>query len=885
MKDLTLGILAHVDAGKTTLSEALLYNAGAVRRAGRVDHGDAFLDTDHIEKDRGITIYSKEARFQLGDLNIQLLDTPGHADFTPETERVLGVLDCAVLVISASDGVQTHTRTLWKLLQKYEVPVFIFVNKTDQPGFDSSAVMNELASELSPACVSFAERGSAEWEESTAVCDDDMLSRYLDTGEISDTDVRAAVRKRKLFPVCFGSALKMTGISEFMETLSLYAEPPSYPEEFGARVFKISRDERGTRLTHMKITGGVLNVRDEISGGSGDNAWKAKVNSIRLYNGAAYSEVQSAPAGTVCEVTGLSSSRQGDGCGFEPDAPDPATVPVLRYRLVPPDGTDPHKLFLELSGLEDEIPELHPVWNEQLQEIQVRIMGAVQTEVLASVIRERLGEDVSFADGAVMYRETVAAPVEGIGHYEPLRHYAEVHIIISPGEPGSGITVDSSVSTDVLAANWQRLIKTHLEEREFTGVLTGSPLTDVRFTIAAGRANPKHTEGGDFRQATYRAVRQGLMNAENVLLEPYYSYVLELPSEYAGRAMTDLDGMQAVDTSISQSVGTAVLTGMAPVSKIQNYQSTVTYYSKGLGKLSLAFGGYRPCLDADEVIAGCGYDPDADTENPSYSVFCSHGAGFAVPWYEVPEYMHIPAVLGSGEKDPEENTQSDRRGRHEELWISPDEVEAIIKRTFYANSSRDNTRKKFKKNIVSRQNAPEPRINSAPARPERKFMLVDGYNVIFAWKETSELAKVNIDSARAHLLDILSNYQSMTDYEIIAVFDAYRIKQHPEETLEYGNIHVVFTRTAQTADSYIEKFTHDHKTHYDITVVTSDGLEQTIIRGEGAHLISSHEFEDEIRRVNDKIRSILRENSAKIPSRKMDLNEIKDHLEREEDGQ
>lgn len=883
MKDLTLGILAHVDAGKTTLSEALLYTAGAIRQAGRVDHGDAFLDTDKLEKDRGITIYSKEARFTIGNLNVQLLDTPGHADFTAETERVLSVLDCAVLVISASDGVQTHTRTLWSLLKKYQVPVFIFVNKIDQPGFDSSAVMEELRSELGASCVSFADRGSAEWEENTAVSNDRMLARYLDTGDISDEDIRQAVRNRELFPVCFGSALKMTGIKEFAGILSLYAAPPEYPDQFGARVYKISRDARGVRLTHLKVTGGVLNVKDELDVNSDKGTVREKVNSIRLYSGASYQEVQSVPAGTVCAVTGPSKTKQGDGFGFEPPAPEPVTVPVLLYRLVPPEGSDPHKLFLQLSVLEEEIPELHPVWNSQLQEIQVRIMGAVQTEILASVIKERLGIDVTFADGTVMYRETVAAPVEGVGHYEPLRHYAEVHIVISPAEPGSGITIDSSVSSDSLALNWQRLIKTHLEEREFAGVLTGSPLTDVRFTIAAGRAHPKHTEGGDFRQATYRAVRQGLMHAENVLLEPYYRYVLELPPEYAGRAMTDLDGMSAIETKIEQTPDKAVLTGLAPVSAMQNYQASVTSYSRGLGRLSISFGGYRPCLDPDKVIERFAYDPDADTDNPSYSVFCAHGAGFAVPWFEVPEYMHLPSVMDSRETVEEVPADSGRRAVDDgELWISPDEVEEIMKRTFYANSGKD-SKKKFKKNVIRKNSAASgPRINSAPVPPDEKYMLVDGYNVIFAWKETSELAEVNIDSARVHLLDILSNYRSMTDYEIIAVFDAYRIKQHPEEILDYGNIHVVFTKTAQTADAYIEKFTHDNKAKYDITVVTSDGLEQTIIRGQGAHLISSHEFEGEVRMMNERIRGILKQNENRLPRNKIDLSALKGKLPEED---
>lgn len=900
MKDLTLGILAHVDAGKTTLSEALLYKNHAIRTQGRVDHQDAFLDTSRLEKERGITIYSKGALFQIGDLRIQLLDTPGHADFSAEMERVLSVLDCAVLVISAADGVQSHTRTLWKLLEKYEVPVFLFINKTDRIGVDLPAVLNDIRGELDSACLPFylpektaagnhpSDRNSSVKRdlspdmEEIAMTDEELLTSYLERGSLSDQEIRLAIRRRRLFPVCAGSALHLDGIDELIEILSRFAEAPDYPEEFGARIYKISRDERGNRLTHLKVTGGTLSVRQTVSGTDRNGEkWSEKIHSIRIYNGDSFTEVPSVEAGRVCTVTGLTRTSQGSVLGFEKSLPAPVLTPVLNYRLVPLGNADPASLYRKLAELEEEEPELNFVWKEARQEIQVQIMGEVQTEILTTVIKERLGVDVAFADGSIMYRETVASVTEGVGHYEPLRHYAEVHLLISPGERGSGYTVSSAVSSDELAVNWQRLITTHLQERVFTGVLTGSPLTDVHFTIAAGKASLKHTDGGDFRQATYRAVRQGLMHADNVLLEPCYRYVLELPSEYTGRAMTDLDAMFAVDTSIEQNGDQTILRGEAPVATMRNYHTAVNAYSRGSGRLTLTVSGYRPCHNTEEVLAESSYDPDADTDNPSWSVFCTHGSGIYIPWYEVPDFMHLPPVLkpAGREEEPEAETAapSARTDSSDSLWISPEEVEAIMKKTFYANSSPEKRRPSFKKNRSRRQaSAAEDSqylINRTPALD--KYLLIDGYNVIFAWEELSGLARINIDAARESLQDILCNYRSMTDAEIILVFDAYKVRNHAVEISDYGNIHVVFTKTAQTADAYIEKFTHDNRSRYDITVVTSDGLEQIIIRGQGARLISSHEFENLVREVNEEIRSILTENRRSIPVNKIDLSALK----------
>ena len=930
MINLTLGILAHVDAGKTTLSEALLYTCGALKKIGRVDHRDAFLDTDSMERSRGITIYSKQAVFRNGHQQITLLDTPGHADFSAETERVLRVLDYAILVISGSDGVQSHTRTLWNLLDRYDVPVFIFVNKMDQPGNDPARVMEDLRREFGPRCVDFTAAAGAEhrlpagdtglrapagaagpdpavgpaatgqaafeeWLENVAVCEDSMLQTLLETGSLPEEMIRRAIRGRSVVPCCFGSALKLQGIRELASMLETWADPLPGPREFGARVFKISHDEKGTRLVHMKVTGGALRVRDTLTGTDGEGgSWSEKVSRIRVYNGARFEEVTEAPAGTVCAVTGLAAARQSDGFGFEGPAEEPLLRPVLAYRLVLPAGADPRLLYHQLQELEEEEPELHLAWNEKKQEITAEVMGEVQTEILTSSIRQRFGLDVTFADGTVMYRETIADTVEGIGHFEPLRHYAEVHLLMEPGAPGSGITITSSVSEDDLAKNWQRLILTHLAEKKHVGVLTGSPLTDVRITLAAGRASNKHTQGGDFRQATYRAVRQGLMQADCVLLEPYYEYTLTLPSDYVGRAMTDLDNMGAAQGDLQQTETLSILRGRAPVAAIRNYQKEVSAYTRGDGHLSLAISGFEPCHNAGEVIAAAGYDAEADLRNPPHSVFCGNGSSFTVPWDEVSSYMHLPSIfsvrpendgIGNSHVNVDDSANTDDNApAADALWISPEEVEAILNRTAYANK-REERRTNFRKRV----DRGRPSSDIAPVHIRReekldKYLLVDGYNVIFAWKELSDLAGTDINAAREKLMDILVNYRAMTDSDIIAVFDAYRVQNHPAETLEYGPVYVVYTKTAQTADAYIEKFVHDHRGRFDITVVTSDALEQIIIRGQGAKLLSSREFELTVREMNDHIRRLIEENNRRTPRSRLDLSALRDALEEQNDG-
>lgn len=886
MKDLTLGMLAHVDAGKTTLSEALLYTCGTIKQMGRVDHRNAFLDTGYMERDRGITIYSKQAVFNADGLRITLLDTPGHADFSAEMERVLQVLDYAVLVISGTDGVQSHTRTLWDLLDTYGIPVFIFVNKMDQPDNDRAEVMKKLKKDLSSSCADFSETGSDEWLEDISLCDEDMLERFLERGDIPEKDIVNAIKKRQLFPCCFGSALKLEGIKEFVDTLVRFAVPDDRPREFGARAFKISHDETGLRLTHLKITGGTLSVRDVLSGTdkNGDE-WKEKVSRIRLYNGSRYKEVSSVPAGTVCAVAGLSRSGQYSGFGFEKDRGDPVLQPILSYKLELPPETDARQFYRELMKLEDEEPELHFIWSEAAEEISAQVMGDIHMEILTSEILDRFGVQIGFTNGSVMYKETIAAPVEGVGHFEPLRHYAEVHLILEPLPRGSGIQLTTGVSEDILSRNWQRLIMTHLAERSYPGVLTGSPITDIKITLAAGRAHAKHTSGGDFRQAVYRAVRQGLMEAESILLEPYYNYTLTLPSGYVGRAMTDLDNLGASQGEIAQDEVSAILTGSAPVSAIRNYQKEVTSYTKGEGSLSLAFAGYDRCGNAGEVIAAACYDPVSDPENSPDSVFCTHGSGYIVPWYEVKEYMHLPSVLAPAAEYDEETAPAGREtaSGSGELWISPEEVEQIINRTYYSNKKEDR-RGGFRKKIKKEPAFITPDTDHVDIRHSdlEKYLLIDGYNLIFAWDELAVMAQADIDAARGRLLDILVNYRSMTDSEIIAVFDAYRVRNHPVTLYDYGTIHVVFTETAQTADAYIEKFVHDNKNRYDITVVTSDGLEQIIIRGQNAGLISSHEFEGMVHSVNKRIRSMIDDHNRTAPRNRMDLSAVRAQLENNE---
>ena len=856
MKQLTLGILAHVDAGKTTLSEAMLYLSGAIRKAGRVDNRDAFLDTYELERERGITIFSKQAVFAYDDLKITLLDTPGHVDFSAEMERTLQVLDAAVLVISASDGVQGHTVTLWKLLKRYQVPVFLFVNKMDQQGTDQDVLMRELCDRLGGGLTNFSEENKNTLLEELAMCDEELLNCFLEKGDISEELIRKAIAQRKVFPCFFGSALKLFGVRELMEGIVRYMPISGYPKEFGARVFKITRDNQGNRLTHMKITGGCLKARDVLK--------TEKVNQIRIYSGEKFDAVNEACAGQVCAVTGLLHTFPGQGFGLEKTVDRHMLEPVLSYCIYLPEGCDPAAFLPKLMQLQEEDPTLQVVWDEELKEIHAKVMGEVQIEILKHMIRERFGIEVSFGTGRIVYKETIADRVEGVGHFEPLRHYAEVHLLLEPAEPGSGLLFAADCSEDILARNWQRLILTHLEEKEHRGVLTGSPITDMKITLVSGRAHLKHTEGGDFRQATYRAVRQGLMEASGVLLEPVYEFRLEIPEEMIGRAMTDMEKLHGSFTLKERVGGVAVLTGTAPVVTIQDYQKEVTAYTRGHGRLSLSLKGYGPCHNAEEVIAKRHYDPESDLKNPTGSVFCAHGAGFVVPWNQVKDYMHLESCFAGDrecvmqtafEEELERRKQAavkrqENTGERGEMFIGTDEIDAIIGRTARSNSRSEFSGKREgwqreKKAGGNTAKASETRIYKGQPKKE-KYLLVDGYNVIFAWEDLKELAGVNLDGARGKLLDILCNYQAIKGYHLMAVFDAYKLKGHGEEIMDYHNIQVVYTKEAETADRFIEKFAHENAGKYDVTVVTSDGLEQIIIVGAGCQLVSSREFRTEV---------------------------------------
>lgn len=909
-RHLCAALLAHVDAGKTTLSEALLYESGMIRSAGRVDNGNAFLDHFGLERARGITIFSKQAVLTLPESTVTLLDTPGHVDFSAEMERTLQVLDYAVLLISGADGVQGHTRTLWKLLERYGIPVFFFFNKMDQPGTDREALLSEIRSEFGDGCLDFTAADSEEWYENAALCGEDLLEEYLREGTISRESLTKAVAERRMFPCYFGSALKMRGVREFLNGFVTYTAPRTYQKAFGAKVFKVGRDARGVRLTYLKVTGGSLRVRQPIRGichpGAEETgeAWEEKVSQIRIYSGEHYETAEEAPAGCVCAVTGLTRTYPGEGLGAEPASEQPLLAPVLTCRLILPETVDPAAFLPKLRQLAEEEPQLHLVWDEAAQEISVWLMGQVQTEILKSMILERYGVEAEFGEGKIVYRETIRNTVEGVGHFEPLRHYAEVHLLLEPGEPGSGLTVASDCSEDVLDRNWQRLVLTHLEEKEHAGVLVGAAVTDIKITLLSGRAHIKHTEGGDFRQATYRAVRQGLMRAETALLEPYYDFVLEIPEQATGRAMTDIERMHgtisyedeknAADPA-APGGGMRRLTGIAPAAKMQNYQTAVAAYTKGEGHLFTSLRGYLPCHNSEEVIAQSGYEPEHDTANPSSSVFCAHGAGFVVPWDLVPEYMHLPAWNGPKTQTeqeawtPERVLPPERRsGSGEEIWIGTEEVDRIIEQTYHANKRGASSSKRgyrlsgrSHKNGRAQEGAGTPQNikasfsvtrnyagtgeKEASAKTEgsgaravrgREYLLVDGYNIIFAWEELRELADKSVDGARGKLLDILCNYQGIRGCELIVVFDAYRVAGHQTECFDYHNIHVVYTKEAETADQYIERFAHENGRRCRVTVATSDGLEQIIIRGAGCILMSARELKQE---VEEKSRGLLEE--------------------------
>ena len=852
---LTIGVLAHVDAGKTTLAEGILYLTGSIRKMGRVDHRDAFLDTDEMERARGITIFSKQACFSLKDREITLLDTPGHVDFSPEMERTLQVLDYAVLIISGADGVQGHVLTLWRLLQRYQIPVFLFINKMDQQGTDRGRLMEELKKKLDDRCLDFSRIEREEVLEELAVCDEELLEKYLEEGTVSREEICALIAERKVFPCYFGSALKLTGVEEFLEGLYTYTLEKEYSEEFGAKIYKISRDAQGNRLTHMKITGGTLKVKMALSSRSSgeENSWEEKADQIRIYSGVQFTAVQEAPAGTVCAVTGLSKTVSGEGIGIEPPSELPLLEPVLTYQIRLPEGSDVFQMFLKLRQLEEEEPQLHIVWKEKLNEIHAQVMGIVQMEILKNMILERFGVPVTFDAGAIVYKETIRDIVEGVGHFEPLRHYAEVHLLLEPGERGSGMQFETQCSEDQLDRNWQRLVLTHLEERIFPGVLTGSEITDMKITLVSGKAHIKHTEGGDFRQATYRAVRQGLKKAQSALLEPVYEFRLEVPVQNVGRAMTDIQKMYGTFDTPETDGETAVLTGTAPVSCMRDYQREVTAYTRGCGHLTCTLKGYEECHDADEVIAAMNYDSEADTENPTGSVFCSHGAGFVVPWYQVEDYMHLESFLNPRiEENPaEEPLIAQRRAALAEGVIDEEELEEIFART-YGSSGKE--RRKWKKTSAPVRREYGPSQTAKPKRYEKEYLLVDGYNIIFAWDDLKELAEVSIEGARNRLMDILGNYQGYTKKTVILVFDAYKVEGGQGEVLKYHNIYVVYTKEAETADQYIEKTVHEIGRQYHVTVATSDALEQVIILGQGAERLSAQGLKAEVEAAGREIR-------------------------------
>lgn len=909
IKHICAGLLAHVDAGKTTLSEGILYLTGGLRKLGRVDHGDAFLDNFALERSRGITIFSKQAVFPLGETEVTLIDTPGHVDFSAEMERTLWVMDYAVLVVSGADGIQGHTETLWRLLKAYRIPTFIFVNKMDQDGTDMEALLQELKKNLDDGCIAFdslrmpqetgtkgfaagvenardealISAGSEDILEEIAMCDEDVLEAYMETGDIRKSDVIRLIGERKIFPCYFGSALKLSGVETLLTGLEQFTRMPEYPDEFAAKVFKISRDEQGSRLTHIKITGGSLKVKTSFGE-------KEKVDQIRVYSGAKYGMQDVAEAGTVCALTGLSETAAGQGLGEEKDLEAPLLEPVLSCSVILPEGTDVPKALRQLKQLEEEDPLLHIVWNSRLEEIQMQLMGEVQTEVLKSMIAERYQMDVEFGAGRIMYKETIADTVTGVGHYEPLRHYAEVHLRMEPGERGSGLVFGTDCSEDNLDGNWQRLILTHLMEKEHPGVLAGMPITDMKITLTAGKAHLKHTEGGDFRQATYRAVRQGLMQAESVLLEPWYVFRLELPAEQVGRAMADVQKRYGTFEAPLMEGERAVLSGRAPVSEMLDYPAEVQSYTGGRGRLALRLEGYYPCHNQEEVLADIGYDSEGDVDNPSGSIFCSHGAGFFVPWDQVPDYMHIKEkipditdsadggeanafVRGKNEIMEEKKDARDSGVTYASSYIEDKELEAIFLREFGSKKQQEDHYRGYRKTSgrAAGTSGSRSSLGSGTSKysgaagtlsgrnEEKQYLLVDGYNIIFAWDFLKELAEVNLEAARGKLMDILCNYQGFSGVTLIVVFDAYKVKGNPGEIFKYHNIHVVYTKEAETADQYIEKTTHELGHKHQVTVATSDSLEQVIVMGQGARRLSASDFREEVEQAEQEIRRINRE--------------------------
>lgn len=857
MKRITIGVLAHVDAGKTTFCEALLYTAGCIGKLGRVDHRTSFLDTDRLERDRGITIFSKQAMLTVGDTVFTLLDTPGHVDFSAETERTLQVLDYAVLIISGTDGVQSHTRTLWELLKKYRVPCLIFVNKMDLDGADRPFLMRQLRGKLSEGCVDFGTAGTPEFYENIALCSETLLARYDETGKAQPGEIAQAVRERAVFPCLFGSALKLTGVDAFLDCLQTYTQMPSYGESFAAKVFKLGQDPQGNRLTFLKVTGGVLNVRAVLE--SRKNQVQEKVQQIRLYSGEKFNAVQQAEAGTVCAVTGVTFARPGDGLGVQQDAGLPVLEPVLTYRVILPPKTDAHTALGKMRVLESEDPLLKVTWNDRLGEMQVCLMGEVQLEVLQAVFKERFGIPITFGPGHILYKETITSVAEGVGHFEPLRHYAEVHLLLRPGPRDSGLVIRSACREDQLDKNWQRLILTHLTEKTHVGVLTGAPITDVEIILASGRAHAKHTEGGDFRQATYRAVRQGLRMAKSLLLEPVFAFTLEVPQENVGRALADLQRMSGrFDPPLTEG-DFARITGTAPAATVHDYMKDVVQYTRGRGRLSLTLKGYEPCHNAEAVIDEVGYDCDADVENLCDSVFCSHGAGYTVKWDEVPQHMHLPSVL-TGQKAPaaEQHTPGAAGAGAQRKSFSLDkELMRIYEQTYGPIKNRSYDLLQVENPLQDPPlRTPKPPKKSAVHYDGPEYLLVDGYNVIFSWDALRKISEENIDAAREVLTRVLSNYQGYKQCEVILAFDAYKVPGR-REVERVGNISIVYTKEAETADAYIEKTSHQLARRHKVRVVTSDAMEQLIILGGGALRVSSREFEAEVHEVQEEIRAHL----------------------------
>ena len=856
-KQLVIGILAHVDSGKTTLSEALLYGTGTIRKLGRVDHKDAFLDTDALEKARGITIFSKQALFTAGNTDFTLLDTPGHVDFSTETERTLQVLDYAVLVISGTDGVQSHTETLWRLLRRYRIPTFVFVNKMDLPGPGREALLTQLNRRLGDGFVDFGAE-QADRDEALALCDERLMETMLDRGSLTDTDLIPAIARRHVFPCWFGSALKLQGVDALVEGLDRYTRPAPALEAFGAKVFKVSQDEQGNRLTWLRVTGGVLKVKAQLTGEADGEPWAEKANQLRLYSGAKFTLAECIGPGQVCAVTGLTKARPGEGLGAERDSDLPVLEPVLSYQVLLPEGADVHAALGKLHRLEEEEPQLHVVWNETLGEIHVQLMGEIQLEVLKSLLAERYGLEVSFGPGGILYKETITEAMEGVGHYEPLRHYAEVHLKLEPLPRGSGMQFAADCREEVLDKNWQRLVLTHLEEKQHLGVLIGAPLTDVKITLIAGRAHLKHTEGGDFRQATYRAVRQGLMMADQIhktqLLEPWYAFRLELPSENVGRAMNDIQNMggsfEPPETGADGD--TTLLTGTAPASTMRSYPMEVVGYTRGRGHLTLTLDGYRPCHNAAEVIEAAGYEPEHDLDNPADSVFCAHGAGFVVPWEQVRSHMHVDSGWGKTAKTEEAVQARPRRMAAYRATLEEDaELLKIFEQT-YGPIKRDPLAA-----FRPTQKRERPDFNAEQWEIQPEYLLVDGYNIIFAWDELNALSKESLEAARHRLMDILCNYQGFKKCVLILVFDAYRVPGSPGSIEQYHNIHVVYTREAETADMFIERVTHEIGKGRRVRVATSDGMEQVIILGHGALRVSARMFHEEVQEAEKEIRRYL----------------------------